>query len=43
MKRGGTALAKILPGIGTYTLPYQIELLQAWITQGIPLTKRGIA
>jgi hypothetical protein len=37
------ALAGILPRIETYTFPYQIELLQACITRGIPLTRRGIA
>jgi hypothetical protein len=37
------ALASILPRIETYTFPYQIELLQACITRGIPLTRRGIA
>jgi len=37
------ALARILPRIEIYTFPYQIELLQACITQGIPLTRRGIA
>ncbi len=37
------ALARILPRIETYTFPYQIELLQACITQEIPLAKRGIA
>jgi hypothetical protein len=37
------ALARILPRIATYTFPYQIELLQACITQGIPLARRGIA
>jgi hypothetical protein len=37
------ALAAILPGIQTYTFPYQIELLQACITRGIALSRRGIA
>ena len=37
------ALARILPRIETYTFPYQIELLQACITRGIRLTRRGIA
>jgi len=37
------ALSKILPRIEIYTFPYQIELLQACITHGIPLNKRGIA
>jgi hypothetical protein len=37
------ALATILPRIEIYTFPYQIELLQACISRGIPLTKRGIA
>jgi hypothetical protein len=37
------ALRKILPEIQIYTFPYQIELLQACITHGIPLRRRGIA
>jgi hypothetical protein len=37
------ALAEILPGIEIYTFPYQIELLQACISGGIPLNKRGIS
>ena len=37
------ALAKILPRIETYTFPYQVELLQACISEGVPLAKRGIA
>jgi hypothetical protein len=37
------ALRRILPRIETYTFPYQIELLQACISLGIPLRKRGIA
>jgi hypothetical protein len=37
------ALSKILPRIEIYTFPYQIELLQACISRGIPLNKRGIA
>jgi hypothetical protein len=37
------ALATILPRIEIYTFPYQIELLQACISKGIPLNKRGIA
>jgi hypothetical protein len=37
------ALTTILPRIESYTFPYQIELLQACITRGIPLTRRGIA
>lgn len=38
-----TALREILPRIQIYTFPYQIELLQACISGGIPLIKRGIA
>jgi hypothetical protein len=37
------ALAGILPRIETYTFPYQIELLQACITEEVPLARRGIA
>jgi len=37
------ALKKILHGIKIYTFPYQIELLQACISHGIPLQKRGIS
>ena len=37
------ALKKILPLITIYTFPYQIELLQACISNGIPLIKKGIA
>jgi hypothetical protein len=37
------ALARILPRISSYTFPYQIELLQACISGGVPLTRRGIA
>ncbi len=37
------ALEKILGGIGIYTFPYQIELLQACISKDVPLQKRGIA
>ena len=37
------ALEKILPLIKIYTFPYQIELLQACISNGIPLIKRGVA
>ena len=36
-------LEKILPSIKIYTFPYQIELLQACISLGIPLVKKGIA
>lgn len=38
-----SALEEILPAIKIYTFPYQIELLQACISGGIPLQKRGIA
>ena len=37
------ALTRILPKIEIYTFPYQIELLQACISLGIPLSKRSIA
>ncbi len=37
------ALEKILGRIEIYTFPYQIELLQACISAGIPLRTRGIA
>ncbi|MDH3711808.1 MAG: hypothetical protein OER04_18100 [Cyclobacteriaceae bacterium] len=37
------ALRKILPLIRIYTFPYQIELLQACISKGIPMVKKGIA
>ncbi len=37
------ALAQILGKIGIYTFPYQIELLQACVSGGIKLKKRGIA
>jgi hypothetical protein len=37
------ALEKILPSIQIYTFPYQIELLQACISNGIPLVRKGIA
>ena len=37
------ALEQILPNIKIYTFPYQIELLQACISMGIPLEKRSIA
>lgn len=37
------ALREILPNIKIYTFPYQIELLQAFISNDIPLTKKGIA
>lgn len=36
-------LAQILYGIRAYTFPYQIELLQACVAMGVPLTRRGIA
>jgi len=32
------SLSQIIERIGTYTFPYQIELLQACVTAGIPLT-----
>ena len=38
-----TALQQIIDNIAIYTFPYQIELLQACISEGIPLTRRGIA
>ena len=37
------ALQEIIDGIEIYTFPYQIELLQACISNGIALQKRGIA
>jgi hypothetical protein len=37
------ALKKILPRIEIYTFPYQIELLQACVSEGVALKKRGIA
>ena len=37
------ALQQVLPNIEIYTFPYQIELLQACVSGGIPLEKRGIA
>jgi hypothetical protein len=37
------SLARILPRIETYTFPYQVELLQACVARGIPLSTRGIA
>ncbi len=37
------ALRKILPQIQIYTFPYQLELLQASISNDIPLLKKGIA
>ena len=37
------ALEKILPSIQIYTFPYQIELLQACMSNDIPLIKKGIA
>ena len=38
-----TGLERIIDRISIYTFPYQIELLQACISEGIPLTRRGIA
>ena len=38
-----SALERILPKIEIYTFPYQIELLQACLSNGIPLVKKGIA
>ena len=38
-----TGLQRIIDRIGIYTFPYQIELLQACVTAGVPLEKRGIA
>lgn len=37
------ALTEILDDIEAYTFPYQIELLQASVSRGIPLRPRGIA
>lgn len=36
-------LQRIIVRIGIYTFPYQIELLQACISEGVPLQRRGIA
>ena len=36
-------LKRIIDHIAIYTFPYQIELLQACISEGVPLEKRGIA
>ena len=38
-----SGLQRIIDHIGIYTFPYQIELLQACISEGVPLEKRGIA
>ena len=38
-----SALRRIIDRLSIYTFPYQIELLQACISEGIPLEKRGIA
>ncbi len=38
-----TTLEKILPMIETYTFAYQVEMLQACISSGFSLTKKGIA
>jgi hypothetical protein len=37
------ALEVILDDIEAYTFPYQIELLQASVSRGLPLVPRGIA
>ncbi len=37
------ALGQVIDDIGTYTFPYQIELLQACVSRGIPVTPCGIA
>ena len=36
-------LGRVIDDIGTYTFPYQIELLQACVSRGIPVTPCGIA
>ena len=38
-----TGLQQIIDRIEIYTFPYQIELLQACISEAVPLEKRGIA
>lgn len=38
-----SALRQIIDRIAVYTFPYQIELLQACISEGVQLEKRGIA
>lgn len=38
-----SGLQRIIDRIGIYTFPYQIELLQACISEDVPLEKRGIA
>lgn len=38
-----SGLQRIIDRIGIYTFPYQIELLQACISEGVLLEKRGIA
>ena len=37
------ALVQVIDDIGTYTFPYQIELLQACVSSGIPVSPCGIA
>ena len=38
-----SGLQRIIDRITIYTFPYQIELLQACVSAGVPLEKRGIA
>jgi len=38
-----SGLKRIIDGIAIYTFPYQIELLQACVSEGVALEKRGIA
>ena len=38
-----SGLQRIIDRIAIYTFPYQIELLQACVSAGVPLEKRGIA
>jgi hypothetical protein len=38
-----SGLQRIIDRIAIYTFPYQIELLQACVSAGLPLEKRGIA
>ena len=37
------ALVQVIDDIGTYTFPYQLELLQACVSRGIPVSPCGIA
>lgn len=37
------ALARIIDDVETYTFPYQVEVLQAAVTRGIPLAPQAVA